>query len=123
MKHVELEGHEIALINLDGKYYAIGDRCGHMNSPLSKGRLENIQGWDIVRCPLHGSTFDITNGRNVSGPVKAPPADISCLAQAVRDQFAKAAELSNMIKVHDVEIFEVKRDGSEIKLKISNSGE
>jgi nitrite reductase/ring-hydroxylating ferredoxin subunit len=48
MKHVEIKSKEIAIINLDGKYYAINDRCGHMNAPLSKGEIRNVQGKDIV---------------------------------------------------------------------------
>jgi nitrite reductase/ring-hydroxylating ferredoxin subunit len=44
MKHVEIKGKEIAIINLDGKYYAMNDRCGHMNAPLSKGKIRNVQG-------------------------------------------------------------------------------
>lgn len=119
MKHVEVDGMEISLINFNGNYYAIGDRCGHMNTSLSMGHLENFQGKGVVRCALHGSTFDVTTGKNVTGPVKAPPADLSCLAQAVREQFAKAAEISSLIKVHNVESFEVLRDGNDIKLNVS----
>jgi nitrite reductase/ring-hydroxylating ferredoxin subunit len=48
MKHVEIKGKEIAIINLDGKYYAINDRCGHMNAPLSKGENRNVQGKDTL---------------------------------------------------------------------------
>jgi nitrite reductase/ring-hydroxylating ferredoxin subunit len=118
MKHIEIEGREIALINFGGKYYAISDRCGHMNSPLSRGQLRNVGDKSIVVCPLHGSTFDISSGKNVSGPVKPPPSDLSCLAQAVRDQMTKAAELSAMIKVQNVESFEVVLDGNDIKLNL-----
>jgi nitrite reductase/ring-hydroxylating ferredoxin subunit len=64
MKHVEIKGKEIAIINLDGKYYAINDRCGHMNAPLSKGEIRNVHGKDIVTCPLHFATFDIVTGKN-----------------------------------------------------------
>jgi nitrite reductase/ring-hydroxylating ferredoxin subunit len=39
MKHVKIKGKEIAIINLEGKYYAINDRCGHMKAPLSKGEI------------------------------------------------------------------------------------
>jgi nitrite reductase/ring-hydroxylating ferredoxin subunit len=37
MKHVELDGKEIMIANLDGKFYALNDRCGHMNALLSMG--------------------------------------------------------------------------------------
>jgi nitrite reductase/ring-hydroxylating ferredoxin subunit len=68
MKLVEIKCKEIAIINLDGKYYAINDRCGHMNAPLSKGESRNVQGKDIVTCTLHFSTFDILTGKKLSEP-------------------------------------------------------
>ena len=50
MKHVEVNGKEIMIANLDGKFYALNDRCSHTNAPLSMG---NIQG-SIVTCPCMG---------------------------------------------------------------------
>jgi nitrite reductase/ring-hydroxylating ferredoxin subunit len=32
MKHIEINGKEIVIANLDGKFYAFADRCGHMNA-------------------------------------------------------------------------------------------
>ena len=56
MKHVEIKGKEIAIINLDGKYHAINDRCGHMNAPLSKGEIRMCRkGY----CYLPASLFNI----------------------------------------------------------------
>jgi nitrite reductase/ring-hydroxylating ferredoxin subunit len=43
VKHIEVKGKEIALFNLDGKFFAISDRCGHMNAPVSKGEIRNVQ--------------------------------------------------------------------------------
>ena len=39
MKHVEVQGKEIVISNIDGKFYAMDDRCGHMNARLSMGRF------------------------------------------------------------------------------------
>lgn len=36
MKHVEINGKEIVIANLDGKFYAFADRCGHMNARLAR---------------------------------------------------------------------------------------
>lgn len=30
MKHVEVDGKEILIAKVDGKFYAIADRCGHI---------------------------------------------------------------------------------------------
>ena len=63
MKHVEIEGLEILIANVEGKFYAVGDSCPHMNAKLSEGTLNKT----IVTCPRHLSTFDVTNGRVISG--------------------------------------------------------
>ena len=69
MKAVELDGNEIVICNCGGKYYAIQQRCGHMNAPLDMGTLDGI----YLTCPMHCAQFDITNGEALSGPV---PSDI-----------------------------------------------
>ena len=61
MKGVTVKGHEILLAKIGDKYYAAANRCPHMGGKLSKGRLEGI----VVTCPLHGSQFDLSNGRVV----------------------------------------------------------
>jgi nitrite reductase/ring-hydroxylating ferredoxin subunit len=118
MKRVELPDKEIVIINVDGGYYALGDRCGHMNAPLSRGKITTNQEKHIVTCPLHGSTFDVATGKNLSGPVKPAPTDMSTVPRALQDQLARAAELSAVIKVHNVESFEVERRGDDILVRI-----
>jgi len=49
LKVVKLEGKEILITNVDGNYYAIGNRCTHADVDLSKGRLEG----NIIICPRH----------------------------------------------------------------------
>jgi nitrite reductase/ring-hydroxylating ferredoxin subunit len=88
MKHVEIKGKEIAIINLDGKYYAMNDRCGHMNASLSKGEIRNMQGKDIVSCPVHFSTFDIVKGKKLSEPMMSPPMAMAALPKPLQDAFA-----------------------------------
>jgi nitrite reductase/ring-hydroxylating ferredoxin subunit len=63
MKHVEVDGLEILIANIEGKFYAVGDRCSHLNATLSEGTLNKT----IVTCPRHLSTFDVTTGRAISG--------------------------------------------------------
>ena len=63
MKHVEVDGVEIMIANVEGKFYAVGDRCPHLNATLSEGTLNKT----IVTCPRHLSTFDVTTGRAISG--------------------------------------------------------
>ena len=65
---VEAGGKEIAVINLEGNYYAIGNRCTHMSCMLSDGTLKGGN----VTCPCHGSIFDAKTGSVVKGPAKKP---------------------------------------------------
>jgi nitrite reductase/ring-hydroxylating ferredoxin subunit len=62
-KLIEVEGHEIALFNCDGTYYAIDNTCTHQGGPLCEGDLKG----DSVICPWHGAEFDVKTG-NVLGP-------------------------------------------------------
>jgi nitrite reductase/ring-hydroxylating ferredoxin subunit len=69
MKHVEARGKEIVISNVGGKFYAIDDRCGHMNARLSMGNVSND---GIVTCPFHGARFDVTTGKKVKEPLLTP---------------------------------------------------
>ena len=64
IKTVKLGEKEILIANLDGKYYAIGNRCTHRGGELSKGTLEGT----TITCPKHKSKFDVTTGKVISGP-------------------------------------------------------
>jgi len=61
MKDVSVNGREILLAKVGNKYYAADNRCPHMRGKLSKGKLEGT----VVTCPLHGSQFDLSDGRVV----------------------------------------------------------
>jgi nitrite reductase/ring-hydroxylating ferredoxin subunit len=64
----DVMGHEIALFNVEGKFYAIGNICTHAYTHLTEGEFyEDMRGW-VVECPLHGSQFDVTTGEAVSLP-------------------------------------------------------
>jgi 3-phenylpropionate/trans-cinnamate dioxygenase ferredoxin subunit len=63
-KIVKTQGKELLLANMEGKYYAIGGRCTHQGGDLSKGTLEGT----TITCPRHGSKFDVTTGKAISGP-------------------------------------------------------
>jgi nitrite reductase/ring-hydroxylating ferredoxin subunit len=112
MKHVEFNGMEIMIANLDGKFYALNDRCSHTNAPLSMG---NIQG-NIVTCPMHGARFDITTGRKVSDP-KFPSFETDSLPVNLQKYMEYAGRLLSQIKTYDQETYEVKVEGNSIKLR------
>ncbi len=51
MKEVQVNGENICLVNVEGKYYAIGSICTHEGGPLADGTLEGYE----VECPWHNS--------------------------------------------------------------------
>lgn len=63
-----VEGNEILVINLDGRYYCLAARCTHAGAPLVEGSLSG----DILICPWHYSHFRVTDGSVVQGPANKP---------------------------------------------------
>lgn len=68
MKGVKVGDKDVLIANLDGNYYAIGNRCTHASSRLSEGTLDG----ENVRCPCHMSVFNIKTGNVIKGPAKTP---------------------------------------------------
>ena len=56
----------IGVYNLDGKLYAIEDRCSHDDGPLAEGELDPDEG--VAVCPRHGARIDIRTGRALTLP-------------------------------------------------------
>ncbi len=55
---VNIDGHSIAVFNVDGSVYAIDDRCPHTGSSLACGKLNGL----TVQCPAHGLKFKLDTG-------------------------------------------------------------
>jgi nitrite reductase/ring-hydroxylating ferredoxin subunit/multimeric flavodoxin WrbA len=51
---------EIAVFNIDGKYYCISNTCQHKGGPLSRGIVDER----IVTCPWHGWKYSIIDGKS-----------------------------------------------------------
>ncbi len=73
-KLVSIEGKEVALFNVEGRFYALGNRCPHRSGPLVRGRIETLpdSGTLAVRCPIHGWLFELATGKAVA-PAEASP--------------------------------------------------
>ena len=115
MKHVEVKGKEILIANIDGKFYALNDRCGHMNALLSMGNIAND---NIITCPFHGARFDITTGKKVKEPVLTPSQEMEPLPKTWQLYLEHAGQLMAHIKTYDQEVYETKIEGDTIKIKI-----
>lgn len=70
---VTLDGKEVALFNVEGRLYAIANRCPHRGGPLVHGHLETVSGRSAVRCPLHGWLFDLKTGVCLNQPQASIP--------------------------------------------------
>jgi nitrite reductase/ring-hydroxylating ferredoxin subunit len=51
-------GTAIAVGNVDGEFYAVGNTCAHAEGPLGEGSLDG----NVLTCPYHGWTYDIKTG-------------------------------------------------------------
>lgn len=63
---------EILLVRNSEELFAIGNRCTHQQAPLHRGPVKFSGSLRTVRCPLHGSTFDLATGRVIQGPATRP---------------------------------------------------
>lgn len=56
---------DVALYNIDGRFYATHNVCTHALALLSDGWLEG----DVIECPLHGGRFEAKTGRGLGAPI------------------------------------------------------
>lgn len=114
MKHFEVDGKEVLIANVGGKFYAINDRCGHMNALLSMGNLTGT----TVTCPFHGSKFDVITGKKLTEPILTPRQDMEPLPQTWQKFFENVGQLMARIKTYDQMTYETRLEGDKIKIKI-----
>jgi nitrite reductase/ring-hydroxylating ferredoxin subunit/uncharacterized membrane protein len=77
-RRVEAGGVPLLLVRQEQRVHALVETCAHLGGPLAEGAI----GPGTVRCPWHGSTFALDDGRVVEGPaVHRQP----CLETRVRD--------------------------------------
>ncbi len=113
MKAVVAEGKEIVLCNYDGRIYAVGRRCGHMNAPLEMGTLEGY----ILTCPMHHSQFDITTGEALSNPVPRDSGN-EPFPESLDNYFQYLNTLMSRIKTYDLKTFPVKIEGDSVMVEV-----
>ena len=114
MKHVEVNGKEIVIANMNGKFCALDDRCAHMNAPLS---MRNLTG-DVVTCPFHGAKFNVASGKKISEPVLTPSQEMEPLPKTWQKAMEHTGQLMSHIKTYDQPTYEIKVGGTIVKAKI-----
>jgi nitrite reductase/ring-hydroxylating ferredoxin subunit len=114
MKHFEVDGKEILIANIDGKIYALSDRCGHANASLSRGNLNG----KVVTCPLHGARFDVTTGKKIQEPNLIPVgSSMDNLPEDWKKYAQYAFEIGSYIKTYDQEKYEAGHQNGRIIIK------
>jgi len=62
IKLARVGDRELLVANLQGKFYAVDNRCPHKQADMSQGKLEG----NLLVCPEHGAKFDVTSGKAVA---------------------------------------------------------
>jgi 3-phenylpropionate/trans-cinnamate dioxygenase ferredoxin component len=106
MKRFLLNEKDIVIARVDGKYYAAQGRCPHMQGYLSRGKLNGT----VVTCPVHGSRFDLKNGkvvRWVSG-------------KGIMSMFGRLLSMMGIAARSEkpLAVYEVKVDGERVLVKL-----
>lgn len=63
---IAVNGHPIALYNIDGEVFATDDVCTHGQALLSDGFVEDGE----IECPLHQGKFCIKSGKAMCDPLE-----------------------------------------------------
>ncbi len=64
MYRATVANQQILIANVDGTLYAVDDQCSHEDASLYLGALKG----DCIKCPLHGSRFDLKTGQPLDDP-------------------------------------------------------
>jgi nitrite reductase/ring-hydroxylating ferredoxin subunit len=114
MKSLDVKGRSILVANVDGKFYAMDDRCGHMNAMLSMGKLTG----KIVVCPFHFAEFDVTTGEKVKDPCEESFGDMSKLPEDMQKFIVYAKKLVDPVRTYDMQTYEVKVEEDKILVRL-----
>ncbi|MEN3037787.1 MAG: Rieske (2Fe-2S) protein [Candidatus Kryptonium sp.] len=68
-KSFQIDNVEIAIINLNSKFFALSNICPHQHTKIVNSTDAIIEGENII-CPMHGWTFEIKSGKPVYGSGK-----------------------------------------------------
>lgn len=68
MKRVEAGGKRLLLCNAEGTHYCVDEMCSHEDYSLYFGCIKGRG----IKCSLHGSYFDLADGRPLNEPADCP---------------------------------------------------
>jgi len=115
MKTVDVKGVDVLIANVDGKFYAMDDRCGHMNAMLSMGTLRG----KIVVCPFHFAEFDVTTGQKIRDPHEESFGNLAKLPEDMQKFLIYAKKLVDPVKTYAMQTHDVKVEEDKIFIRLS----
>lgn len=69
---VQFDGEDVFVVRDGERLFAIGNRCTHQAAPLHRGPVRFSGSLATVQCPLHGSMFELLDGKVLRGPAMTP---------------------------------------------------
>lgn len=82
---VEVGSREVMVINYDGTYHAVSNRCTHQGWSLKEAEIRD----GVITCPFHRGSFDIKSGAVVGPP---PEESLPCYDVVVEDGIIQVKE-------------------------------
>ena len=68
MLQVSINGENYLIAKINDRFFVTSDMCTHEDAELTMGCLKGT----TVKCPLHGSYFDLTSGVALNEPAEDP---------------------------------------------------
>ena len=68
MLQVSINGENYLVAKINDRFFVTSDMCTHEDAELTMGCLKGT----TVKCPLHGSYFDLTSGVALNEPAEDP---------------------------------------------------
>lgn len=117
---VEVDGREIGIYNVGGRFHALLNRCPHLGGPLCRGqvvsglessvpgelRLEESRTY--VTCPWHNWEFDIETGRSYWNPkLRARPLPVGVEGGAEIEAAIASGEMGRLPGPYQAEVMPV----------------
>jgi nitrite reductase (NADH) small subunit len=87
----QVDGETVGVFNVNGRFYALRNRCPHKGGPLCEGPVTGTtlptdefryvygRHGELIRCAWHGWEFEIATGRSLVDPhtrVKTFPVEV-----------------------------------------------
>lgn len=107
LTRVEWERREILLARLvTGEVYALNNRCPHMRAHLHESALDGA----MLTCPLHGSQFQLADGKVVRGP--------QCGVDWTANYGEPGKALAPIADVQPLGTYEIRLEGDDVLIRV-----